>query len=307
MRHAGLAAVSGTSMPPRSVPSSRDLTRTSRPSGFLPRMGNPRPTTVASPRQPRRDPPAPAWRVGCAGWSIPARYRPLFDDGDSVLARYASVFRAVEVNSSFYRPHAAKTYARWAASVPPDFRFSVKMPQAISHERGLAGCGALLDRFIGETAGLGDALGGFLLQLPPSLALDRRVAATFLRMLRRRSDALVACEARHASWFTPAADALFAHHRIARVMADPPRGGEDSPPIPDAGWHYWRWHGSPRVYYSDYPDERLCALAAAMRAMPAGEPAWAILDNTAHGHAVPNAARVQELLSRRRRSAPTAR
>jgi len=273
--------------------------------GFLSAMVGRRPT-VARTRKPG-SPSPPDWRVGCAGWSTPARYRSLFDDGDSVLARYATLFRAVEINSSFYRPHAAKTYARWAASVPADFRFSVKLPQAISHEHALSRAGALLDRFLDEAGALGDRLGGFLLQLPPSLVLDRRVASTFFRMFRRRSDALVACEARHASWFTPAADDLFASHRIARVVADPPRGGDASVPIPGAGWHYWRWHGSPRVYYSDYPEERLRELAAAVAAVPAGEPAWAILDNTAHGFATPNAARLGELLSTRAKARRNAR
>ena len=56
--------------------------------------------------------------VGCAGWSIPGRYRDLFADGDSGLAWYASRFPIVEINSSFYRPHQHATYARWAGSVP---------------------------------------------------------------------------------------------------------------------------------------------------------------------------------------------
>ena len=70
--------------------------------------------------------------VGCAGWSIPGRYRDLFADGDSGLAWYASRFPIVEINSSFYRPHQHATYARWAGSVPRGFRFSVKMPRLIS-------------------------------------------------------------------------------------------------------------------------------------------------------------------------------
>ena len=67
--------------------------------------------------------------VGCAGWSIPGRYRDLFADGDSGLAWYASRFPIVEINSSFYRPHQHATYARWAGSVPRGFRFSVKVPR----------------------------------------------------------------------------------------------------------------------------------------------------------------------------------
>src|SRR5205085_4945044 len=86
----------------------------------------------AAPIPEKRSPPQ--FRVGCAGWSILSRHAGLFDAGASHLARYATRFDAVEVNSSFYRPHAQATYARWAASVPRRFRFSVKLPKAITHD-----------------------------------------------------------------------------------------------------------------------------------------------------------------------------
>lgn len=243
---------------------------------------------------------ANAIRAGCAGWSIPAPHRALFGTGDSVLARYATVFDAVEINSSFYRPHQRKTYARWAATVPAGFRFSVKMPRTISHEQRLHGAGAALDRFLDETAALGEKLGGFLLQLPPSLALDPRTAVAFFGMFRRRSDALLACEPRHPSWFSPQASALLARYRVARVRADPSPVDDAAADAPDAaaGWSYWRWHGSPRIYHSDYSDDRLKALAQAAQSAAADRHAWAIFDNTASGYATANAARLLELLGR---------
>lgn len=237
-------------------------------------------------------------RIGCAGWAIGAPHRALFGAGDSVLARYATLFDCVEINSSFYRSHRRDTYARWARSVPEAFRFSVKLPRAITHEAGLRGCGAALDRFFDETAGLGTRLGCVLVQLPPSRAFDARVAATFLAMLRRRHAGAVALEPRHASWFQPAADALLRRHRIARVAADPaPAAGADRP-----GGHaaprYWRWHGAPRVYYSAYDEATLARFAAAVAAEPR-RTHWCIFDNTAHGHAIADALRLRELLSRR--------
>jgi uncharacterized protein YecE (DUF72 family) len=168
--------------------------------------------------------PAAPVRIGCAGWSIPGRYAALTGEGESMLARYATRFSAVEINSSFYRPHQQRTYERWAASVPAGFRFSVKLPKAVSHDAALRGCGPALDRFLEETAGLGRRLGGLLLQLPPSHAFDARVAAGFFGLLRRRTDTPVVCEPRHASWFTPQAEALLGRHSVARVAADPARG-----------------------------------------------------------------------------------
>src|SRR3954468_12858177 len=106
-------------------------------------------------------------RVGTAGWSMPSRYAGEMPPGNSHLERYARRLDAAEINSSFHRPHQRKTYERWAGSTPDDFRFSVKLPKAMTHERGLIDCGALLDRFAAEVSGLGDKLGIVLVQLAP--------------------------------------------------------------------------------------------------------------------------------------------
>jgi uncharacterized protein YecE (DUF72 family) len=236
-------------------------------------------------------------RIGCAGWSVLSRHRALVGVEGSHLTRYAGRFDAVEVNSSFYRPHAATTYARWAVQVPPDFRFSVKLPKAITHEAALRRCGPQLTRFSDEVAGLGRKLGGVLVQLPPSLAFDARVANGFFAMLRRRLACAVACEPRHPSWFAPAVDAVWLRYDVSRVAADPARIPEAAEPGGAGRWAYFRWHGSPRMYYDGYDDARLHALAAAVRAATRGRRAgWVIFDNTAAGHALADAARLQAML-----------
>ncbi|CAH0132758.1 DUF72 domain-containing protein [Stenotrophomonas lactitubi] len=244
-------------------------------------------------RKARLDRPV---RVGCAGWSLPADVAHAFATGDSVLQRYASRFPIVEINTSFYRPHQPATYARWAASVPHGFRFSVKMPQAISHVARLRGAAPLLDPFLHAVGNLGDRLGALLLQLPPSLAYDGRTASAFFRALRRRSAVRVACEPRHPSWFDAKADALLDDHDIARVAADPASIAGADQPGGARHWSYWRWHGHPRAYYSAYPASELCRLAAAATQAAALGEVWVILDNTAHGHAVPNALQLRTLL-----------
>jgi len=241
------------------------------------------------------------WYIGCAGWAIPSAHSALFRDGDSVLARYASRFNAVEINSCFYRSHQRKTYQRWAGAVPAEFRFSVKLPKLITHEQRLQRSGAALDRFVDEVGGLGANLGGALVQLPPSLEFDARVADTFFAMLRRRFPWPVACEARHASWFTVTSEAVLTRYRIARVSADPVLHRTAAVARDNGEWCYWRWHGSPRVYYSDYSERALKTLVAdVFAAMAAGASPWIIFDNTAHGHATANAARLQTLLATQR-------
>jgi uncharacterized protein YecE (DUF72 family) len=229
-------------------------------------------------------------RIGTAGWSVPSRYAAELPPDGSHLERYARRLDAVEINSSFYRPHQRKTYQRWAQSAPSGFRFSVKLPKAMTHEQRLADCGALLDSFAGEATGLGDRLGVLLAQLSPKLAFDKRVANRFFRDLRQRLDVPVVCEPRHASWFTPDVNDWLAERHIARVAADPA-------PVPGAGepggWNglaYYRWHGSPRIYYSDYDEIALLALGKRLDAQRRhGVPIWCILDNTASGAALGNA------------------
>jgi uncharacterized protein YecE (DUF72 family) len=200
----------------------------------------------------------------------------------SHLERYGAVLNAVEINSSFYRPHRTATYERWAASVPEDFRFAVKVPKAITHERRLKDFGDLLDRFLLEAGGLGPKLGPLLVQLPPSLSFQPGVADRFLSEMRGRAEGSIVCEPRHVSWFTPEVDALLDKLRIARVAADPaPVQGADEP----GGWRglsYYRLHGSPRIYYSAYSPEYLTAIAGVLAKDAAADiETWCIFDNTA--------------------------
>lgn len=238
--------------------------------------------------------------VGCAGWATPRQHAALFAEATSGLARYATRFDAVEINSSFYRPHQHQTYVRWAAAVPARFRFAVKLPKAITHEGGLHGAAPALDRFAAEVDGLGSKLAVVLVQLPPSRAFDARIASTFFAMLRRRFDCGIACEPRHPSWFGAAADALWERHAVARVAADPARFPEAAIAGGAGPWRYWRWHGSPVIYRSGYDDAALAALSDVVRtATPRGAKAFVVFDNTTLGHAAGDAARFQTLLEGR--------
>jgi uncharacterized protein YecE (DUF72 family) len=228
--------------------------------------------------------------IGTAGWSIPRADQPRFPPGESVLARYAQVFPAVEINSTFYRPHGAATFERWAASVPRSFRFSVKVPREITHDQKLAGSAKLLREFLASLEPLGSKLGCLLVQLPPSLAFDARSARAFFTALRKRSDRAVALEPRHASWVDDRADGLLKAFEVARVAADPPRIDSGGEPGGWKGLAYFRLHGSPRTYYSSYEDERLDALASKLRDLRRRRIAvWCIFDNTASGAATRNA------------------
>lgn len=228
--------------------------------------------------------------MGCAGWGIPTAQAAAFPGEGTHLARYARRLRCVEINSSFYRPHQRRTYERWAASVPDGFRFAVKFPRQVTHLARLRDAGEAIDAFASQVEGLGDRLGPVLVQLPPSLAFEAPVADAFFDALRGRLSTALVCEPRHPSWFAPGMDAFWTRHALGRVAADPARVPAAAIAGGAGAVAYWRLHGSPRIYYDAYGPERLAGWAVAMEdARARGHEVWAILDNTALGHAITDA------------------
>ena len=242
-------------------------------------------------------------RTGTAGWTLSRDAAPAVPATGSHLQRYAHALRCAEINSSFYRSHRFEVYQRWAGQTPEDFRFAVKLPRVLTHDQGLRQPRAALLRFLAEVAGLGDRLGALLVQLPPSLAYEAASARTFFGLLGALFDRPIVCEPRHASWFTPAADALLARRQVARAAADPSRWSAGARPggwLGDAGdgsgaLCYYRWHGSPRMYWSRYQPAWLQARASDIAAWPGGTECWCIFDNTAGGGALGNALEMQAL------------
>jgi uncharacterized protein YecE (DUF72 family) len=229
-------------------------------------------------------------RVGTAGWGIPKSLAADFSGPGSHLQRYARGFNAVEINSSFYRSHKPETYARWAASVPPGFRFAVKIPREITHMRRLVQIEDVLDRFLLETQFLGEALGPLLVQLPPSLRFDEAVACRFLDLLRSRFGGPVACEPRHPTWFSETADKTLLQRFIARVIADPAPVAQAAAPGGYRGIVYRRLHGSPRIYHSAYDPATLDLICRSIcGSCPVTKESWCIFDNTALGAATHDA------------------
>ncbi|GAA5510891.1 DUF72 domain-containing protein [Novipirellula caenicola] len=236
-------------------------------------------------------------RLGTAGWSLRAEHKTHFPGTGTHLQRYSNVLNAVEVNSSFYRSHRAQTWAKWSESTDETFRFSVKAPRQITHHRRLKDVRDLWEPFWSEVSQLGEKLRVVLFQLPPSLAFDQQVAKQFLSSVRESYDGPVALEPRHPSWFTPKPNELLREYRISRVAVDPhPCGLPTLEPAGDTRFAYFRLHGHPKIYYSNYSDAYLEDLQNRIHDCPADE-VWCIFDNTAEGHATFNALQLKRLIS----------
>ncbi|MFP2874049.1 DUF72 domain-containing protein [Acetobacter tropicalis] len=239
-------------------------------------------------------------RIGVAGWSIPTALAEQFPSTGTHLQRYATRLSCVEINSSFYRPHRRTTYERWAASVPPSFQFSLKLPRAITHDRRLVDCQPLIEKFAEETSGLGDKRGPILVQLPPSFSYPGDIAEHFLEELKNLFPGPIVLEPRHASWFVPEVDHMLGRQQVSRVAADPAK------PISAAahpgGWQglaYFRLHGSPCIYESSYCKEAIAAQAKTVASLTElGRVVWMIYDNTIFGAGTQNALELAAALER---------
>jgi uncharacterized protein YecE (DUF72 family) len=232
--------------------------------------------------------------VGLAGWGLPPELRDR-PEGQSVLARYAEVFNAVEINSTHYKFHQPKTFARWCMEVPADFRFAVKMHRDISHVQRLTRIDEAM-RFLNPLEAFGEKLGVVLLQLPPSLdfTLDTEV---FLRDLASEYAGAIAVEPRHPSWAQGSVEQLLQQLRMARVAADPPLITERVIAGGDRALSYYRFHGNPQMYRSVYSEERLVELSSSIiKERPAAGSTFVFFDNTMSGAAHANALRLRELI-----------
>lgn len=219
--------------------------------------------------------------IGTAGWSIPPHVRASFPPGNSLLEQYSQIFNAVEINSSFYKSHQKTTYERWAATTPPDFQFSIKIPKQVTHYNRLMNSEGHLDSFIKEVSGLNEKLGPLLIQLPPSLSFTSN-AIIFFKALRDRFQGKVVLEPRHASWDNLEALQLLQVYHIERVITDSLKALKK--PKSEQLFKYYRLHGSPAVYSSSYDAAFLTQLAQDIN-----DSSWVIFDNTRLGAATKNA------------------
>jgi hypothetical protein len=177
---------------------------------------------------------SPDVRIGYAGWSIATIHSKLFPTFGSHIERYGKVFPCTEINSCFHRSHRDVTYKRWAKSVPRSFKFAVKLSKAITHEKRLTDT-RLLRPFISEVQSLGRKLGPLLVQLPPSLVFDSRLAGRFFGALRKYFPRL--CRVRASS-----RDLVYTGSgKAARTAPGRTSGGRpgDHPQSGDAGRMGW--------------------------------------------------------------------
>ncbi|MCX6049819.1 MAG: DUF72 domain-containing protein [Chloroflexi bacterium] len=142
---------------------------------------------------------------------------------DQQLAYYTSQFNTVEVNTSFYAIPQPTTLIKWVETAPPDFTFTLKFPQQISHQKRLVNCQQETLIFLDVLRSLGPAAGVSFLQLPPDFTRQRegKALASYVDWLAGQShDLRLAVEVRASDLMTPAFARYLAERGMAFVLVD---------------------------------------------------------------------------------------
>jgi uncharacterized protein YecE (DUF72 family) len=197
--------------------------------------------------------------IGTSGFSYPAwrgGFYPEKMPTTKMLAYYAERLAAVEINNSFYRMPSPDVLGRWAAETPAGFRFSLKSPRQITHDKRLADTASAVARLAEVARALGDKLGPVLFQLPPFLRKDLALLDAFLAAMPE--GLAPALEFRHLSWFCDEVYDCLRARRAALCIAE--SDDMETPLQATADWGYLR------LRRTDYDDAAIARWAERLQA-----------------------------------------
>lgn len=160
-----------------------------------------------------------------AGWA--GSFYPVGMKSDDYLGYYASKFRTVEIDSTYYGTPAASTVESWYRKTPGDFIFAAKVPQIITHTNMLLNCEAEFDEFTSRMSLLKEKLGPLLFQFPHFSKYECERPQEFFQRLRqflKRTTEMCSCkfavEIRNKNWLTPLLTDVLGHYRVALALTD---------------------------------------------------------------------------------------
>ena len=161
-------------------------------------------------------------RIGCSGWSYADWVGPFYPknaEPKDYLGLYSQIFDCVEIDSTFYRAPYPTMVQQWSKNTPPNFVFAPKLPKRITHDQHLEDVTSYLSHFLRSLDPLGEKLGPFIIQLPPSFKLPKheKALANFIGELNPKYR--YAVEFRHKSWFNPETEKLLESRNVCQVWS----------------------------------------------------------------------------------------
>jgi len=245
--------------------------------------------------KPRAAKPSAIW-VGCSGWYYwhwKGVVYPAELDKDQWFDHYQKTFNTVELNAPFYHWPRPSTVEGWARRAKRGFKYSVKVNQTITHLKRFKGTRKLIAEFYKIAELLGDKIGCFLFQLPPSFHFSTARLESVLEQLDPAQRNVI--EFRHSSWWN--ADVFDAFKRVGAIFCSVSAPRLPSDVIRTADGVYVRFHGATRWYAYDYTPDELATWAAKIFAAKPKE-VWAYFNNDRDGCAFRNALALAKLLQR---------
>ncbi|MFP3900528.1 MAG: DUF72 domain-containing protein [Acidimicrobiia bacterium] len=240
------------------------------------------------------------WFVGTSGWQYRDWRGVLYPAGvpqRSWLSTYAGRFPTVEVNNAFYRLPERSLFERWRDQTPEGFVMAVKVSRYLTHIKRLRDPAEPVARLVGRAEGLGDRLGPYLLQLPPTARADAALLDACLAQFP--AGARVAVEPRHDSWWTDEVRATLERRGAALCWADR-RGRPQGPLWATAPWGYLRLHQGSAMPPPSYGRRALASwIDRCAQAWPAGCDVYVYFNNDPGGAAVRDAIAFTRLARRR--------
>ncbi len=206
--------------------------------------------------------------IGCSGFYNNDWKGSLYPEdtkSKDFLTLYSQAFNSVEINSTFYRKPTAKTLLKWADETPDGFRFFIKIPKVISHEQRLKDSKEEISEFCRHIQlHLKEKLSGFLYQFPPSFKNTPENIDLILNNLD--FNYLNVIEFRHESWWREEIFHLLKEHHIVFSGVSFQGNLPEDVIINHSEVLYYRLHGTPVLYKSEYSHEFLNGLAEKIKA-----------------------------------------
>jgi uncharacterized protein YecE (DUF72 family) len=229
------------------------------------------------------------WHIGCSGFHY-KHWRGTFYPQDMPVRKwfdfYCENFNTLELNVTFYRFPQLSFLQNWYQKSPPQFRFAVKAPRAITHYKKFNNTVDLLNSFYNTiNDGLQDKLGPVLFQIPPSYNYTAEKLDKIINALNPTFNNVL--EPRHISWWHNDIYKKLAEHNISFC-------GMSHPLLPDTVIQntpvvYYRMHGVPDLYRSLYTIDHLQKIVNTTQNNPNTKEAWFYFNNDVETHAITNA------------------
>lgn len=235
--------------------------------------------------------------IGCSGFSNKDWKGFFYPDNlpsNDYLAFYAQHFNSVEINSTFYRKPTSKTLNNWYSQTPDHFMFFIKIPQTITHINQMKNVRQEVTDFCKHiSASLKEKLGGFLFQFPPSFVCDKETIGNVMNGLNQKYMNVV--EFRHKTWWNEAVYEILREQGIIFCGVSIPKDIPDEVIVNHQNTLYYRLHGKPILFKSEYSEEELHTLAEKIK--DHHKNAFVFFNNTWGTAAIKNASFMQNLLA----------